>query len=138
MALQIRKAKHCERENHDIEALLACTVATNGAIMVYWYCEECKAPVSIKSQYIRHELLRQARPPIDPKELPVINEYASEPCIICGKVHTEYHHWAPQKLRDSFGEEWPKWPGAYLCRPHHIEWHHIVTPWLTGWTTQPE
>jgi hypothetical protein len=50
----------------------------------------------------------------------------SEPCAVCKeKRGSQYHHFAPRHL---FGTECEDWPGAWLCKKHHDQWHDIVTP----------
>ena len=60
-------------------------------------------------------------------DLPLVDDYRkdAEPCARCGsKIGTEYHHWAPKHL---FSDP-DKWPGSYLCKSCHKEWHDVVTP----------
>ena len=42
----------------------------------------------------------------------------------CGSFDTQYHHFAPKHLFDDY----ENWPGAWLCKMHHREWHNVVTP----------
>jgi 5-methylcytosine-specific restriction endonuclease McrA len=53
-------------------------------------------------------------------------------CVVCGNYGAELHHFAPQSLARNFGDNWPKWPTAYLCRPCHDLWHSTVTPHMFG------
>lgn len=48
--------------------------------------------------------------------------YTYEPCARrgCAVSPTEWHHWAPY---NTFSGEADDWPGAFLCREHHFEWH---------------
>jgi len=66
-------------------------------------------------------------------DIPIAVDYSQDTaCIICGKPGAEIHHWAPQALKDQFGDEWTSWPTTTLCREHHQQWHRIVTPYLNG------
>jgi len=63
-------------------------------------------------------------------DIPVVKDHRGDcQCVICGEP-AEVHHWAPQALREAFGEEWELWPWAALCVGHHRQWHDIVTPGL--------
>jgi hypothetical protein len=51
---------------------------------------------------------------------------AKEECARCASTEAvEYHHWAPKHL---FPHDADTWPGSYLCRLCHNEWHRVVTP----------
>jgi hypothetical protein len=99
--------------------------------MCYWFCLECyKIAAKVgENQFIGHGVLWDNYK-VKPEELPVARDRGIDchPCAICGSRYTEYHHWAPSFLRDSFGEDYNKWPGTWLCREHHKLWHKIVTP----------
>jgi hypothetical protein len=91
--------------------------------MVYWYCESCEHAINKPPKWLPHDLVSKF---VIIDNLPVIGDYSqNEHCAVCGKPGTEYHHWAP---RHKFGDEADSWPGAYLCKKHHDQWHQIVTP----------
>jgi hypothetical protein len=63
-------------------------------------------------------------------DLPTVqNSSKKTPCIICGEPGEE-HHFAPRIVADAFGDDWEKWPTAFLCIKHHLLWHRVVTPHL--------
>jgi hypothetical protein len=102
----------------------------------YWYCTDCqRKATSMEVYFIPHEVIRywiaNGLLP-DMESIPIINDYRGEPCIICGETGVQFHHFAPQAFRELFGEEWIRWPGAYLCDEHHRQWHSVVTFYLPG------
>lgn len=119
----IEKSKYCQRCKNETTAVLVRTISTSGVSMVYWCCKTCKRSISAPTQWIKHDLLQKYK--IDPASLPVAEDYSpGQVCAVCRKTGTEYHHFAPKHL---FGEdEAEKWPTAYLCKPHHDEWHQRV------------
>ena len=63
--------------------------------------------------------------------MPVVSDAIEHnpPCDRCGQFGTERHHWAPRSI---FGAEASLWPTAWLCVPHHREWH-VRTGVAKGW-----
>lgn len=115
--------KTCERCGKEVMARLVRTVAQNGANQVYWWCIAGEHRIVRASHLIPHDKLREFG--IDPDTLPIQENYSgASPCVVCGSVNTEYHHFAPRHLF----EDADNWPGAYLCKPHHTHWHNTVTP----------
>jgi hypothetical protein len=112
----------------------------SGVFQVGWWCLDCDGGFTGDGKtinyYIPHaklvwmgltlESLREIEP-----------NYELNTCVVCKKLGAEYHHWAPQALEGQFKEP-NKWPGAYLCKPHHDEWHSIVTPDLRPKAKQQE
>lgn len=43
-------------------------------------------------------------------------------CVRCGGLAEHYHHWAPVAVF----EDANNWPGSYLCRACHVEWHRTM------------
>jgi hypothetical protein len=102
----------------------------NGVVRYAWYCLACQRWAVFGGQWISHAslTLRLAQQGARPEDIPIVqDDSAVAPCVICGDPG-EAHHWAPQHLKEAFGDEWYKWPTANLCRPHHDLWHHILTP----------
>jgi len=115
--------KLCERCNVEVLARLVRTIAQNGANQVYWWCISGNHKLARTAHFIPHDILRQYN--IEPNRLPIMENYShNEPCIVCGNPMTELHHFAPRYLF----EDADKWPTAYLCKPHHKQWHDRVTP----------
>ena len=124
-------APRCSRCNGD-RVLLRRQIAGNGVNQFGWWCEKCERWAVKGKAFLPHDLvmgwLRKHN--IEPDQIPIIADYSHEtPCVICGDPG-EWHHWAPQALANQGGEDWHKYPGAYLCRHHHRLWHMIVTPEL--------
>jgi hypothetical protein len=98
-------------------------IARNGAVTIILRCANCgenptpATPFHGKAAFPEYETF------------PVLNDYREfgEPCAVrgCDDIETEYHHFAPRHL---FGNDAEDYPGAYLCRRHHKEWHDKVTP----------
>ena len=115
-------------------AVLRANIIGNGTRQYFWWCKRCKR-ITPQATYLKHDDVKAvcAHFGKDISEIPVLNNYAKDNrirCAVCGAVGAEYHHWAPQSMREAFGLEWPQWPTAYLCKAHHDQWHKIVTPQL--------
>lgn len=41
------------------------------------------------------------------------------PCERCGRIGSQYHHWAPQAIFVDADD----WPASWLCQPCHSTWH---------------
>ena len=109
---------------HIGKSRLVRTQAVNGAWRVTRQCLDCQQTFG--------QSLAKA-PGWD--SLPVVDTgYRNEPCAVrgCSETFTEYQHWLPQALDEQIGEVADDWPGAYLCRRHHMLWHGLVTPGLVS------
>jgi hypothetical protein len=107
--------QHCSSDN----IIYFAQINSNGAQVVAPRCGKC-GQIPVKGQ-----------PFVSKKDyawesLPLLQNLAlsSEPCVVCGELGTEYHHFAPRFL---FSDA-DSWPTAYLCARHHHEWHDKVTP----------
>lgn len=92
-------------------------IISSGAIQITAYTES--------GRYIKH--LNQDLIPVDILDnIPTTQDYRinNPPCVVCGALGTEEHHWAPKEL---FPETYHKWPTAYLCSNCHKEWHNRIT-----------
>jgi 5-methylcytosine-specific restriction endonuclease McrA len=123
---EITKKKHCERCEQVITARLVRKITTSGTSLIFWECPGGHA-ISRIPKWISHAEVKKF---FDINSIPVVEDFSQDhKCAVCGKTGTEYHHFAPRHL---FGDEADKWPGVYLCRPHHTEWHTLVTPNMSG------
>lgn len=118
----VTKSKRCERCNLDIQARLVRKIATNGVTFIYWECPSGHA-ITKTPKWLPHSEVTKY---VDISTLPVVEDYSDlEKCVVCGDRSTEWHHFAPRYL---FGDAADNWPGAHLCRYHHMLWHQLVTP----------
>lgn len=115
-------------------------ITRNGIEKFFWACLDCGGRHANQRYYwvSRKDVdrWRQAgRLKIDSiRDIPIVADYSDDvACIICGCNGAEYHHLAPQSLSEFF-DEYSQWPGMYLCRKHHQQWHNIVTWYLPGRT----
>lgn len=130
------KRQPCERCG-DIDSLeIRRNIISSGVSQYFWYCTYCNDRAAKGGRNIPHDIVRlwysKGKITTDLDEVPVLNDYRGDTCIICGKTGVQYHHFAPQAFIDLFGEDWINWPGAYLCIPHHNLWHSIVTWYMPG------
>lgn len=109
-------------------------MAANGVRQIRPHCMACGADLDS----IAHHALRMLG--IEPVDVRVTrdNRDIERVCEVgeCGSIETEYHHFAPSSV---FDERVPHpvytitttasdiWPGAWLCRAHHTEWHQRMT-----------
>lgn len=121
--------RYCEKCEKEMRCRLVRNIASNGVSQVYWICMMGAHGISKRgAKFISHEKIRSAG--FDPNDLPVIENYGGyNICAVCGDPLTEYNHWAPRFI---FGADAERWPGDYLCKAHHDEWHARVTPNMTG------
>lgn len=115
------------------KTVLRKRINTNGAVAYVWWCVACGHYAVKRSQNIPHETVeRWFAHRVDGKttdDIPICADLRElQSCEICGSAGAELHHFAPQSLRDYFGDEWVKWPTMYLCKAHHDLWHSCVTP----------
>lgn len=114
--------------------ILRRQIKADGSCHFGWRCLDCNRWAENPPRWIGHRELekRLARQGAQLDDIPVVDDYRDrQPCCICG-APGQYHHWSPQALRGQFGNDWYKWPGAYLCPAHHLLWHRVVTPALVG------
>lgn len=120
----ITAVRHCEKCGLDEPVELVRTLASNGASLVYWECQQHHGNIR-PAAWIAHKKLLDKN--IDIEDLPIVENYENDhECVVCHKKGCELHHFAPRYI---FGaEEAEKWPKEYLCRDHHSQWHDLVTP----------
>lgn len=97
----------------------------NGTSQVIWTCGRCGQPTSA----VPYAIARAAGQAID--ELPITTDYQSTTpsCEVlgCDRTDTEANHTYPRAIDPVKAEAYPI---VYLCRMHHEEWGHDVTPHL--------
>ncbi len=103
---------------------LGKTIMSSGKYHVWYRCRICEKNVTLPGPYISKKSLVLANLNFD--NLPTFIDYRlnNPPCAVCGAVGTELHHFAPKEL---FPDTFNEWPTAYLCDPHHREWHNKIT-----------
>lgn len=129
--LKAPPCQHC----HSGQVKLRRLVASDGTSRISWWCLTCERWAQNPVTWIAHSLVKAelSRWKASIEDIQVVGDYSEQtPCVICGKPG-QWHHWAPQAMSERFGEDWFKWPCAYLCEYHHQLWHCIVTPSLTSW-----
>lgn len=91
-------------------------IIANGSIQVTAY--------DSNGRYIQH-VSQKIIPQVVFDALPIREDFTTKnpPCIVCGELGTELHHWAPRHIFDD-ADLWPK---NYLCRSHHGEWHRKIS-----------
>jgi hypothetical protein len=101
--------------------LFGIQYSASGSLTIIAKCDKCgNRPQS------KHPFYNKAD--FDLTKLQIWEDYRqrSEPCAVCkSRNGSEYHHFAPRHL---FGDDADMWPGAWLCKEHHDQWHNIVTP----------
>lgn len=106
--------KHCG----STEVQRVRNVAANGASQVFDQCQYCGRNAHGGGKYLSCHETGPA------EQFPIVTDYRKQaaPCAVmnCGKGETEYHHFAPRHIFNDAEQ----WPGAYLCVPHHLEWHN--------------
>lgn len=88
----------------------------NGTIQITAYDHNDKYIQHISQRLIPKDVL---------ESMPIQEDFTTKnpPCIVCGRLGTELHHFAPQHLF----EDADLWPKSYLCRSHHNEWHRRIS-----------
>jgi hypothetical protein len=113
--LQITKCKDC-----DTVGVIGFVVAGNGSKSIKIVCPSCG--YNLCTRYGMQAIGKEYVP--NYAMLSVIRDDRDnqKKCSVehCNNHEVEYHHWAPKHL---FGHESNHWPGDYLCREHHTEWH---------------
>jgi hypothetical protein len=80
---EVRKAKHCQRCDRDITALLVRKISGSGVSMVFWQCPDCQDAIDKQPHWIKHDQLTASH--IDPETLPIAGDYRQhEACAVCG------------------------------------------------------
>jgi len=134
VAAGVRQAHQPDtRRKHCVVDMITCShcgsqkvnfyrqINKNGNQVVIARCQQCNGNPQPNVAFYKKSLF-------DLEKLPILEDYRTyaEPCAVCKQqVGTEYHHVAPRYL---FGAECENWPGVWLCREHHKEWHDKVTP----------
>lgn len=121
---------HCEGGNTRIR----CQIIANGLRQFGWYCLDCQRWAEKPIRWLAHTWVEAVcqRHGKTSADIPAIADFSNENnCIICGQPG-EMHHWAPQALKNHFGEDYWRWPMAALCVLHHRLWHNAVTPHIPG------
>lgn len=114
----------CEHCRQDRQVYYGIVIVSSGAKAVRARCLSCGNPPTRNDPSYAQKNFK-----ID--ELPIIstdNFDKSYPCVVCGKLGTEWHHFAPRHLFDNADD----WPAASLCLEHHHEWHNKLTPKMGG------
>ncbi len=116
----------------DNQPKLRRQISANGAETFMWYCLLCDRIATPSRPFIKRveveEWVKAGKLP-SIEAIPILNDYRTNPCEVCGSMGVEYHHWWPQSLAH-LAEHHSQWPGAYLCRRCHVDWHKNVTPTL--------
>jgi len=126
----------CKYGCQDPSWLAAATRTRNGVLIGRVHCGECGRLTP--SHSISHKLL-------PPEGLPLLNDRACPSCegrgcpkcscrcalVDCDSFETELHHILPWHIATPNGLNANNWPTVFLCRPHHMEWHDLVTPNMT-------
>ncbi len=125
--------RRCMHGCEDPFWLAAATRTRSGVLVGRVHCGRCGR---LSPQHsISHKLL-------DPKPLPVLDDRACTSCagrgcpncscrcaeFNCDSFETELHHILPWHIATPNGLNANHWPTVFLCRPHHKEWHDLVTP----------
>jgi len=130
--LKVPACRHC---GSTTSVKLCRQYTVSGTLQIGYWCVHCERWAKKGAQFIKHNLVseRLEQQGATINDLEIVNDYRSNDhrCIICGKP-AQNHHWAPQALKEQFGEEWHLWPKDQLCEHHHRQWHDIVTPYLSG------
>ncbi len=106
-------------------------LTVSGAEQFCWTCDVCGMlnPDKSKELWIPRQKVESRLTSEQMDNLPVIMPPIYTRCAVCGARATERHHWAPTAI---FGKDSDKWPTDQLCKKHHAEWHHRVTPQLVS------
>jgi hypothetical protein len=99
-----------------IPAVIYKQINASGAVVVVERCPQCKSNPNKGVPFLNKSLYN-----VD--TLPLFQDLTvnAEPCYIrgCSNKGTQLHHFAPKHLFDNYND----WPTAWLCQPHHDEWH---------------
>jgi hypothetical protein len=123
----MNKSIQCIHCGQITTAYLSRNITHAGVSNVFWKCERCNKNANGSAKWIPHQPIQDFG--IDIDILPIEKDDRKECCVVCGELGTHYHHWAPRHL---FGDEADKWPGAFLCVKHHVHWHKLLTPKMSG------
>lgn len=117
------KIGDCQYCNTKRTLRLVRNITNSGVSQVFWECQICKRNANGGGQYISHDKIIKYGLPL--LTIPVVQDYRTDICAVCGQPGTELHHFAPRFI---FGDDCEQWPKVYLCREHHAHWHALVTP----------
>ena len=121
--------------------LMHFSITADGTRQYRWYCEKCDrcwSPDNNSGYFIPHKVVESLLSKLsDAQRISFDNErcladYRVE-CAICGALGAQNHHFAPQSLRQYFGDDFEKYPQVFLCDYHHRLWHEVVTWYLPGY-----
>lgn len=122
---------HCGADKSLIE--LRRVIQASGHVHIAWVCTICERFADRQKQWVPRrawELWCEFGKIDDIEAIPLHADYRNEEsaCTVCGKIGTQLHHYAPQSLKEYFGnvEAWPK---GYLCDDCHTLWACLLTPW---------
>jgi hypothetical protein len=98
------------------------TIQHSGAIAIGVYCLDCGKWATDKTWVGKDEFTEA-----QVKAMPLEADYRNpdHPCCVigCNGIGVEWHHFAPKHL---FGPDADRWPGAWVCVTHHLEWHRLT------------
>jgi hypothetical protein len=100
-------------------------VVANGSYQLLWYCD-------VVGCGYRTTPVPQMLPGVPAiAAVPITEDFRGivGRCSVrgCDNEDVEWQHWFPQAID---GELAARFPQGYLCREHHEEWGHRVTPTL--------
>ena len=100
----------------NIPAVIYKQINSSGAVVVVERCPVCGRNPNKGVPFLNKSLY-------DVDKLPLFQDLTlnAEPCYIVGCLNkgTQLHHFAPKHLFENYND----WPTAWLCQPHHDEWH---------------
>ena len=86
----------------NVPMLMRKQIAGNGTKQIGWYCVQCERWEQ-PTRWLAHkdvtDCLRAYQATID--NIPTVNDYRDVPCVVCGQIGTETHHWMPRTLKQS-------------------------------------
>ena len=120
---------------------LARQVAANGSSQVGWRCYGCERWA--ETRWYGHDEVKNhiAKWGYEFDQIPVVADYRSNAkCAVCGTFGGEIHHFAPQSLREFFGEEWMELAGGVSVQkapPVMASGRDLVHAGIQGFRTGP-
>lgn len=101
-------------------------IAANGSFQAIWSCSECDYVTSSIPHHLAERLSGTTV-----SDLRVVEDFRGlyAQCSVrgCDRDDVELQHWYPRAIDP---EKAARYPQTYLCRTHHEEWGHEVTPLL--------
>lgn len=123
----------CHKCGHKQNVKLRYQITVNDQCQFFWYCTSCKCRTP-DGAFLPKGLINKFKMPEKFWTVGLLKDNRHDvACVVCGKKGAELHHFAPQSLKEYFGENWCKWPTAYLCVMCHRLWHSAVTPHMPGY-----